>query len=108
MGRQVRLDLVFPEPIAILKLNPLEWHTSIGHDELHPSGAQPPSNIIARQPSATGARYESVVPPQLAQREMRHDSGLGVHVSIIYLSQQLWATESYIARREWPPTRPWK
>jgi hypothetical protein len=77
----MRLRFILPELEAFTRLNPARGSADIDNDELNIPRAEQAADVIFGERSDPCRGLESIMSPQFAERQVRHDLERGVHVA---------------------------
>jgi hypothetical protein len=75
------LCFTLPELEALTRLNPARGSADNDNDELNRPISEETADVIFGKRSDPRRGLESIMSPQLSQREVRHDLERGVHVA---------------------------
>ena len=76
----MRLRFILPELEAFIRLNPARYRADIHNDELNFPRSEQAADVIFGERSDPCRGLESIISPQFAERQMRHDPEFGIHV----------------------------
>ena len=79
--RQMRLRFIPPELEAFTRSNPARGSADIHNDELNIPRSEQAADVIFGERSDPCRGVESIISPQFAERQVRHDLERGVHVA---------------------------
>src|SRR6202035_1105514 len=79
--RQMRLRFIPPELEAFTRSNPARGSADIHNDELNIPRSEQAADVMFGERSDPCRGVESIISPQFAERQVRHDLERGVHVA---------------------------
>jgi len=78
----MRLRFILPELEAFTRLNPARRSADIHNDELNIPRSEQAADVIFGERSNPCLGLESIISPQFAERQVRHDLERGIHVAV--------------------------
>ena len=77
----MRLRFILPKLEAFTRLNPARGSADIDNDELNIPRSEQAADVIFGERSDPCRGLESIIPPQFAERQVRHDLERGIHIA---------------------------
>jgi hypothetical protein len=77
----MRLRFILPELEAFIRLNPARYRADIHNDELKFPRSEQAADVSFGKRSDPCRSLQSIISPQFAERQVRHDLERGVHVA---------------------------